>query len=146
MTNPTEEVKLPEPEGYFATTDDGRWVEAPEGADRSRLTPLYGKAALQAQAAEHAAQVRRIRDIRNENAEDDRTEIRLCRKEISGLRADAERYRFARLGSMTALLIEANGEIRNAEHRYRPHELAMKWAEKIDAAIDAARQTTREQP
>lgn len=59
--------------------------------------------------------------------------------ECEALREDAARYRFARLGSMTALVIEANGEIRNAGHRYRPHELAMEWAEKIDAAIDAAR-------
>lgn len=30
-----------EPVGYFTSTDDGRWVEAPEGSDKSRLTKLY---------------------------------------------------------------------------------------------------------
>jgi hypothetical protein len=48
------DLNFPEPAGYFTTTDDGRWVEAPEGADRSRLTPLYGQSALHAMKAEIA--------------------------------------------------------------------------------------------
>lgn len=60
------------------------------------------------------------------------------RAEVERLSRDARRYRFARLGSMTAMVIEAGGEVRNAGHRYRPHELAMEWAERIDAAIDTA--------
>lgn len=58
--------------------------------------------------------------------------------ELEAVQRDAQRYRFARLGSMTAMVIETNGEILNAGHRYMPHELAMEWAEKIDAAVDAA--------
>jgi hypothetical protein len=49
------------------------------------------QAALQALAAEHATEIRRIRDIRNENAEDYRAEIRLCREEIAALKEDAAR-------------------------------------------------------
>jgi len=79
----TTAPKLPEglePEGYFTTTDDGRWVEAPEGADRARLTPLFGQAALQAQAAEKDA-------------------------EIAALKEDAARYRWLR---MNRLWLKAN--------------------------------------
>lgn len=39
--NDVKYPELPKAEGAFETTDDGRWVEAPAGADSARLTPLY---------------------------------------------------------------------------------------------------------
>lgn len=32
---------MPEPDGFFTTTDDGRWIEASDGHDLSRCTKLY---------------------------------------------------------------------------------------------------------
>lgn len=41
---------LPKSEGAFETTDDGRWVEAPAGADQARLTHLYSDDQMRAYA------------------------------------------------------------------------------------------------
>lgn len=78
------------------------------------------QSALQAQAEDHAAEIRRIRDIRNENSEEYRTEIRLCREEIAALKEDAERYRWLREQS---------------------HPWGSRWLsrEPLDTAIDSSR-------
>ena len=192
MTNPTEEVKLPELEhalhllAISMRHSAGQWMVP--GWDGHKVSDLLekAKAAIQAQAAEHAAQVRRIRDIRNENAEDDRAEIRQCRQEIAALKKErdglvdqymrlaeamhytsgkdgmefspeewaaavhvnAERYHWLRSGVRLRQGVAVSGQ------RYIDrsiHQAKMRfdfWCspDELDAAIDAARQTTREQP
>ncbi|CAG9172513.1 hypothetical protein CURE108131_22990 [Cupriavidus respiraculi] len=45
-----------EPEGYFVTTDDGRWIEADKGVNRAHTTPLYTRPAPASQPVGEVAQ------------------------------------------------------------------------------------------
>lgn len=84
------------------------------------------QSALQAQAEDHAAEIRRIRDIRNENAEEYRTEIRLCREEIAALKAtaDEDAHVIERLGTLLALVSIALKGDELPLHRHSYHDLA----------------------
>lgn len=119
------ELNFPEPEGYFTTTDDGRWVEAPEGADRSRLTPLYGQSALQAKEAELV----RMRDLADSEGSRAVKYLRRARKaeaEIAALKAtaDEDAHVIERLGTLLACVSIALKGDELPLHRHSYHDLA----------------------
>lgn len=115
--------------------DCGQLMLSEERPNRRELWPLVrlsdAQSALQAQAAEHATEIRRIRDIRNENAEDCRTEIRLCREEIAVLKEDATRYRVLR---RKVCIAGGQFHILNLDPTYVAPDAAVE----LDAAIDSA--------